>query len=109
MAATVDLSVDNLSRFFKSEPIIVDGKVTFGRWKRPDWMNPDLVASTDVLLVQVDQNYAGRPDLVVQDFYGTPYLEWVITMFNRPLNPIGFPKAGSVIKVLSRTLVYSNI
>jgi len=105
----INNNVDDLSRFKKSEPIIVDGKVTFGRWTRPDWMNPEFVASTEIMLFQVDQNYAGRPDLIAQNFYGTPYLEWVITMFNRPLNPIGFPKAGSVVKVLSRSVVFSNI
>lgn len=100
---------DSLSRFYRVDPILFNGVSTFGKWPRPDWLKQELVNEQDILLFQVDQQYAGRPDLIAEHFYQTPFLEWVIVMFNRPLNPLGFPKAGSVIKILSRTVVFSNI
>ena len=103
------MATDAISRFSQSQLITVDGITTYGKWTRPDWMKEENIASTEILLMQIDQQYAGRPDLIAEKYYGTPYLEWVITMFNRPLNTLGFPKAGSVIKILSHKIVFSNI
>lgn len=97
------------SRFYGAEPIIVNGRTTFGRWSRPDWLKEENIASTDVLLVSIDQRFAGRPDLIAQEYYNDYNLEWVITMFNRPLNPLGYPKAGTTIKLPSKKIVFSNV
>ena len=112
-AVTIPIQNETTSRFYQNVPIITTDNfgnniTTFGRWTRPDWMMPINIASTDVLLFQVNQQFAGRPDLISQKFYGTPYYEWVIVMFNSPLNPLGFPVAGSVIKILSSKIVFSN-
>jgi len=103
------IDTDSLSRFKFSESIIRDGKETFGMWKRPDFMKVENVSDTDVFYFSIDQSTAGRPDLISQQMYGTPMLEWVVIMFNRPLNPIGWPKSGTVIKLPTQSVVFSGL
>lgn len=103
------IDTDSLSRFKFSESVIINGKETFGLWKRPDFMKIENVPDTEVSYFAVDQSTAGRPDLISQQFYRTPYLEWVVIMFNKPLNPIGWPKSGTVIQLPSSKIVFSGL
>jgi hypothetical protein len=103
------IQVDNLSRLRFADPIIIDGKETFGLWNRPSWMNIDNVEDKDVQNFVVNQETAGRPDLISNQVYGTPLLEWVVIMFNNPTNTLGFPKTGTTIRLPKPTLVFSNI
>ena len=107
----MDNSIQNssLSRFYQSTPIVVNNIVTFGRWDRPNWMNEENVSTQNIITLKINQNYAGRPDLIANDYYNSPFLEWVVILFNRPLEPLGFPKAGSVIKIPSSKIVSSNL
>jgi hypothetical protein len=96
---------DSTSRFAETEVIMVNNVTTYGLWVRPDVVNPDDLNQEDIVTYAVDQATAGRPDLISNQQYGTPFLEWVIVMFNRPLNTLGWPKAGTVIKFPSKQAV----
>ena len=102
------ISVDSLSRFKDTEAVSKDNSISFGLWKRPAFTNLDDLAEEDITTFQVTQFRAGRPDLIANDLYGTPSLEWVITMANRPLNPLGFPRAGSIIRVPKKDTVFRD-
>ena len=103
------IKVDSLSRWRLSEPIIDNGKETFGLWTRPDFLKKDNVPENQIMLVRIDSLIAGRPDLIALKYYQNSLLEWVVVMFNRPLNPIGWPKIGTMIKIPSSVIVFSNI
>lgn len=103
------IQVDNLSRLKFSDPIIINGKEMFGLWNRPNWMDINNIEDRNVQNFMVNQETAGRPDLIANTIYGTPLLEWVVIMFNNPINTLGFPKSGTTIKLPRPTLVFSNI
>ena len=105
----MSMQVDNNSRWKFSEPIVNNGKETFGRWTRPDFLIKENVPDNETMTVQVDQSLAGRPDLIALKYYKASTLEWVVIMFNRPLNPIGWPTAGTIIKLPSYNVVYSAL
>lgn len=86
------------SRFKDTEPVIKDGKETFGLWNRPPELERKNLNDEQITTIKIDQINQGRPDLISQEYYGTPSLFWVITMFNRPLNTLGWPQAGETIQ-----------
>ena len=98
-------SVATTSRFVDTELIEVDGLAVYGLWVRPDVINRDNLNEEDIITLSIDGSLAGRPDLIAQEQYGTPYLEWVVIMFNNPQNPLGWPKTGSVIQIPSKSAV----
>jgi hypothetical protein len=101
------LTRSTLSRFANTDPIIHNGKEAYGLWVRPNVINPNVLNENDIQTIQITQHYAGRPDLIAVNEYGTPYLEWVVIMFNRPLNPLGWPQVGLLIKIPKRTIIRS--
>ena len=101
--------ITNDSRFAKSELIYVDGKETYGMWNRPNFMKIDNVPQDQIRQYQVNQSTAGRPDLIALDIYDSQDLAWVVIMFNSPLNTIGWPQAGLVIKLPLRATVFSGL
>ena len=103
------IDVTSISRFFGTEIITRNGVETFGRWSRPEFLVPENLADDDILSITVDNTRAGRPDQIAVDLYNSPFLEWVIVMFNRPQNPVGWPKSGQVIRAPSSDVVFSNI
>lgn len=102
------IEVTSISRFFQTEAILINGIETFGRWTRPDFVNPDLLDENQITTFGVENDFAGRPDLIANDFYGSPLLEWVVIMFNNPIDPIGWPRSGTVIQLPDRELVLAN-
>lgn len=100
---------DDFSRFKKTEQITRLNVKTYGRWARPDFVDQSKLEKKDIFSLSINQTFAGRPDLIALEFYGVPQLEWVVTMFNNPLNPLGFPVAGSVIKLPSKEAVMREL
>lgn len=96
---------NDFSRFKETELVTRQGVQTFGRWVRPDFVNLSKLEAEDIISLTIDQRFAGRPDLISLEFYGVPQLEWIVVMFNNPLNPLGFPVIGSVIKLPSKAAV----
>jgi hypothetical protein len=102
------ITVDSLSRFGSTEIVSKNGIISFGLWNRYNFTNLNDLPEEDVTTIQINQNFAGRPDLIANEYYGSPYLEWIVTMSNRPLDPLGFPKAGTIIKIPKRGAVFGN-
>jgi hypothetical protein len=95
---------------FKNTQFIQRGNVTtYGRWTRPSFLDRSLIDPTEIQKVKIDQTLARRPDLIALKLYGIPELDWVITMFNRPLNTLGWPKAGIVIEAPTKKIVMQNL
>jgi hypothetical protein len=97
------INQSTLSRFYGNTPIKINGQPTYGLWNKPEVVKHENYNEQDIIAVVIDQRTAGRPDVIAQDEYQTPLLEWVVVMYNRPLNTIGWPRAGMVIKIPSNT------
>lgn len=93
------IQTNSLSRFNQTDPVIRNGITTYGLWVRPLAVYRNAIDEQDLITIKVDQQHAGRPDKIANEQYGSPFLEWVVVMFNSPLNPIGWPQAGSIIKI----------
>jgi hypothetical protein len=102
------INLDTSSRFANSQPIVENGVATFGRWARPTWMNADNLDESSMIKVVIDQSNSGRPDTIANQYYGDPRLEWIVVLFNRPLEPIGWPQVGMVIKIPIRTVIFTS-
>jgi hypothetical protein len=102
------ITIDSLSRFGDTEIVSKNGTISFGLWNRYNFTNLNDLPEEDITTIQIDQTFAGRPDLIADQYYGSPFLEWVVTMSNRPLNPLGFPQAGTIIKIPKRGAVFRN-
>jgi hypothetical protein len=97
------------SRFRGTQPVIKDGNESFGLWRRPEFLKEENLDDDDTFLVRVDQTTAGRPDLIAFNNYGSAYLEWVVIMFNRPQDPLGWPPAGLIIRLPRAGLIRALI
>jgi hypothetical protein len=92
------------SRYKFSDAITTeDGTRTFGLAKLPDLLQN--ITEEDLISFKVESGYEGRPDLISQDQYSTPYYAWLIVMHNSPLNPFGWPKKGDRILIPDPLLV----
>jgi hypothetical protein len=58
-------------------------------------LEPD---STDTL-VTINQNQAGRPDMISQLAYGSPDLWWVILEFNGIKDPLSELKTNQILRI----------
>jgi hypothetical protein len=103
------LQLDALSRFIRTENVRKNNATTYGLWVRPRLLTEAELEESDIIKVPIDQEYNGRPDLIANNFYNDPMLEWVVIMFNRPADPLNWPKAGTVIKIPSKAVVFSTI
>jgi hypothetical protein len=103
------ISLDSHSRFKETQPIVVDGKETFGMWKIPSFLTQPMDEQLDVVRVTVDNTRAGRIDLLARDLYGSYVYGWILIAFNKPKNPVGWPATGEVIRAPSANIVLSNL
>lgn len=96
------------SRFKNTPEIVVDGKVTYGRWVPPSFIRerPD---DSVINRFKVTTETEGRPDEISYAVYGTSRLDWVIIAFNDIHNPMGWPKAGDIIEYPDESIVFPEI
>ena len=99
----------DLSRFQDTQVVSKDNIQTFGLWNRPDFMIRENLDDDQILKITIDSTTAGRPDLIAQQYYKTALLEWIVVMFNRPLNPLGWPEIGKVIEIPKSTVVFRSL
>jgi len=99
---------DDFSRFRTTEMTILDGKETFGRWKPPSFL-VERPAEENISVFRVNSSFEGRPDLISDQVYGTPLLDWVIIAFNNVRDPMNWPQSGSVIEYPSDTIVLPEL
>jgi hypothetical protein len=105
------MAVPSDSRF-KFTPFInhklSDGSTveTFGFWVPPDFfVDPGL----SITNYTVPNGRAGRVDQISQDVYNTTEYFWVIIAYNRPANPLNWPKAGDIIQIPSIAAIASTM
>ena len=96
------------SRFRFSQPIIVNGVETYGKWTPPPFM-VDGVDPSKVQSFLVTNGVEGRPDLIANTVYGDPRLDWVIIAFNNPLDVLNWPKVGQLIRYPLASVVLPQI
>lgn len=89
---------DPQSRFGLTTPIVFDGVETFGLTVQFPFLDPNNLKPTEIVSLQVTPELAGKPWAISQQLYNSPVLDWVIVLFNKPLNPVSWPATGTVIK-----------
>ena len=99
------LNPGTLSRFRLTETIIIDGKETFGLWKPFTFTELSDLNNEDIITVKINNSFAGRPDLIAQKYYGSPSLEWIVIMSNKPQNPLGWPRINEIVRLPISRLV----
>ena len=87
------------SRYRETEKIVFNNIMTFGSYKpRHGLLN---LTTEDLIRIKVQSGFAGRPDLISEQYYQTSAYDWVVVMINSPLNPINWPKQGTFINIVS--------
>lgn len=89
--------LDRFSRLQQTEPVIFRGVETFGRWRQPSFLRRR-PAEDQIGVFRVTSATEGRPDLISNEVYGTPFLDWVLISFNNARRAINWPKAGDSIE-----------
>ncbi len=100
--------LNSLSRLKTTEPIITDGIETFGRWNMPSFLKIR-PSDNNIQIFRVTPALEGRPDLISNQVYGTPFLDWVVIAFNGPNDVLNWPKAGDVIEIPSEDIVLPEL
>lgn len=95
----MSIQVSSYSRFFTTDTVVFEGKETFGLLVERDFLKRENLEEDQIIKFKVQPEYAGRPDLIANDVYGTPYLDWVVTLFNKPRNPLNWPYSGTTIEL----------
>ena len=92
-------------RFGQTDPVLFDGEETYGRWNSP---LTDAIYTNYGLLV-VEAQYEGRPDLIANQLYNDPSLDWMLIAVNNATDALNWPRAGDTIKVPSPSIVTSEL
>lgn len=95
------------SRYKDTEKILWNNNSTFGVYAVPDRLKN--LQPSDLISVKITPGLAGRPDLIANEHYNSPYYSWIITMYNSPLNPIGWPKNGDLILIPRPGIIHEII
>jgi len=85
------------SRYVNTKSIFWKDEESLGLYSVPKKIRQ--LEPEDLIGIKITPELAGRPDLISQEYYNTPYYSWIITIYNAPLNPIGWPKKGDVILI----------
>ena len=88
--------VHDTSRFTKTELILEDGVETFGTWSMPSYLIERPI-DDNIKKFKVMSALEGRPDLIANQLYGTPSLDWVLIAFNG-VRDLNWPRAGDTIE-----------
>lgn len=99
----MSFDLPHYSRYINTERIFWDSEESLGLYSVPDRIKN--LEPKDLISVKITPGFAGRPDLIAQEYYNTPYYAWVIIIHNSPLNPIGWPKQGDVITIPNSVVV----
>jgi len=100
--------LDDFSRFFQTEELIVDGNETFGVWNRPSFLKTR-PSEDKIDRYRVTSRTEGKPDLISNQLYGTPLLDWVLIAFNGVRDPLNWPRAGDTIEYPIDSIVFPVI
>lgn len=98
---------NSTSRLNKTPNITYDNQSIPGKWVEPSWLKTKLDISQEALF-SVTSEFEGKPDLIANQIYGNPFLDWVLIAYNNA-EPFGWPKAGSIIKYPIERVVYTSL
>lgn len=105
----MSIAISQHSRFQDSTAIVADGVETFGLMTKPFFLDPkNLDPDTQIISITITPDLAGRPWAIANKIYNSPVLDWVVVLFNKPLNPVSWPANGSVIKLPVPSVVLAN-
>ena len=102
------MALDEFSRFSRTAPTIIDGKETYGRWVQPSFLL-NRPSDENIGIFRVTNALEGRPDLISNQVYGTPLLDWVLIAFNGVRDPLNWPRAGDSIEYPLDTVVLPTL
>lgn len=88
--------LDQFSRLGQTQQIIFNGVETFGIWKQPSFLK-ERPSEANIGVFRVNTQTEGRPDLIANELYGTPLLDWVLISFNK-VRSLNWPRAGDSIE-----------
>lgn len=94
------------SRYSATLTVRFDDKMVYGLYKEPSWITN--ARKQDFTDFYVTNDLEGRADLISTILYNNPSYYWVLIVVNKPIDPMNWPKAGQVIKVLQTQLVLAN-
>jgi hypothetical protein len=100
--------LDQFSRFQASQPIIYDGVDTFGTWTQPSFLR-ERPQEDQIGVFRVTSPLEGRPDLIANQLYGTPLLDWVLISFNNARRSLNWPRSGDTIEYPLETVVLPEL
>lgn len=100
--------LDQFSRLQQTEPIIVDGVETFGVWTQPSFLKKR-PQEDQIGVFRVSSALEGRPDLIANELYGTPLLDWVLISFNNARRSLNWPRTGDQIEYPLDTVVLPEL
>lgn len=94
----MSIEKEPLNRFNLSDPIVFNDVETFGLLTKYPFLNAANLEDSQIQTITVTQEMAGNPPMISNKLYRTPMLDWVIVLFNKPLNPVNWPQTGSIIR-----------
>lgn len=100
--------IEDFSRFSRTEMVIVDGKETFGRWSSYSFLK-ERPAEENIEIFKVTSAVEGRPDLISNQVYGTPLLDWVLIAFNNARGALNWPKTGDLVEYPVESIVVPEV
>lgn len=109
----MSLELDAGSRFQFTPTVLVtlpNGETveTFGTWKMPNFLKKR-PADENIGRYVVTSGVEGRPDEIAAEIYGSQYLDWILVAFNNAVDPLNWPKAGTVLEYPLPRVVFAEI
>lgn len=106
----MSIAPDHQSRFRFSTPIVTtNGHETYALMSKHFFLNPANLDESEIQSVEITPDLAGKPWAIADKLYNSPVLDWVIVLFNKPLNPVNWPAIGTVIKAPIQSVVLPNV
>ena len=90
------------SRYKNTETVVHEGRETLGRWAGFTWLNSD-----PQLTIVADVANAGRPDMIANEYLGSPDFWWAIVYFNNATS-VNWPRAGDEVAIPASGLVFGS-
>lgn len=102
------MNFNGYSRFKRTDTVIYDGVETVEVWSPPSFLTNNI--SNDLIRTYiVPSNHNGRPDLISNKVYGTPYFDWVLLAFNNVTDVLNWPPTGLQLKYPIRSVVQTGV
>lgn len=106
----MSIAPDPQSRFRLSKAVVTTtGAETFALMTKHFFLDSKNLRDDQITSVEITPDLAGKPWAIADKLYNSPMLDWVIILFNRPLNPVNWPQIGTVIKAPIQSIVLPNV